>query len=493
MLDLLANRFGWLVGLGLALLVWLLRAAAREPSLRTDLKASALSFGGYVLIYATAEVLEAAQLPKLAEYVRVGSYLLFALGSIQAVAGIAHWGLRSRRGLVTPKILRDVVEVGLFLVAVTLILHHALKIDLGSLLATSAVLSVVIGLALQETLGNLFAGLVLQVEPPFSVGDWVSVGSHSGRVVQVAWRGTRIMTFRGEEITIPNGVLAKESVVNFSRSKTGVGRDLTLQVSYASPPHAVREACLEVLRAHPKVRAAPAPIFRVKSFAESGIEYQLRFYADDFGELDELAASVLSLLWYRLRREGFAIPFPTRTLHLTRSDAPSPADQAADVALLLGGIDFLRPLGEAGVQRLAQLSSLQMFGAGETVIRQGEAGDSLYLIVAGEVAVQTAEAGEVARLSRGSFFGEMSLLTGEPRAATVIACADTTLLNVTHTAFATLLRTHEDVLRALSEALARRSADLREKAAVGSSQSLPPSVDLESNRILSKLRDLFRI
>ncbi len=225
MLDLFSNRFGWLLGPTLAALLWLLRAAARDPALRADLKASILSFGGYVAIFGTAELLDAAKLPKLGEYARVGSSLLFALGSIQAAAGIAHWGLRSRRGLVTPKILRDVVELGLFLVAVALILHHALNIDLGGLLATSAALSVVVGLALQETLGNLFAGLVLQVEPPFSVGDWVSVAGHAGQVVQVAWRGTKIVTLRREEITIPNGVIAKESVVNFSRSKLGIARD----------------------------------------------------------------------------------------------------------------------------------------------------------------------------------------------------------------------------------------------------------------------------
>jgi small-conductance mechanosensitive channel/CRP-like cAMP-binding protein len=492
-LDLLANRLGWLVALGIALLLWLLRAAAREPTLRKDLRASVLSFGGYVLVYGAAEVLDAVRLPKMGEYAHVGGYLLFALGLIQGLVGISLWALRTRRGLITPKILRDVVEVGLFLVAMALILHHALKIDLGGLLATSAALSVVIGLALQETLGNLFAGLVLQVEPPFSVGDWISVGGHSGRVVQIAWRGTRLRTLRGEEITVPNAAIAKDSVINFSRSKDGIARDLSLQVGYSSPPHAVREACLQVLQSHPKVRAAPAPIVRVKSFAESGIEYQVRFYALDYADLDELTASLLSLFWYRLSREGYEIPFPTRTVHIARSAREhSRADQALELARLLGGIDVLAPLGEPGIRSLAELSSLQRFGAGEAVIRQGEAGDSLYLIVSGEVSVQTAEAGEVARLSRGSFFGEMSLLTGEPRSATVVACSDSTLLHVTHTAFATFLRSHEGVLRALSETLARRSADLREKAA-GSSQPLPASVAMESNRIFAKLRDLFRL
>jgi small-conductance mechanosensitive channel len=492
-LDVLTNRIGWLEALALSLLLWLLRAAVREPSLRADLRASILSFIGYAAVYLVAEILDFARLAKLGGYTHVAGYLLFAIGSIQALAGIFHWALRTRQGRVAPKILRDVSEVGLYLVASAVILHHTLQIDLGGLLATSAALSVIVGLALQETLGNLFAGLVLQVEPPFGVGDWITVGSHTGRVVQVAWRGTRIVTLLSQEITIPNGVIAKEAVVNFSRSGQGVARDLIVQVDYDSPPNAVRDACLNVLCSHPRVRKEPAPIVRVKSWAESGMDYQIRFCADSYSDLEELSAQLLSLLWYRLRREGFTIPFPTRTLHLVKpSGATEQEAESKELASLLGRVDFLRPLGNEGIARLARLSSLQLFGAGETVIRQGEAGDSFYLIVSGEVTVETAEAGEVARLRRGDFFGEMSLLTGEPRAATVAARADSTLLDVTHTAFAEILRSHEELAGSLSEALALRSADLKAKAA-GSAHPAATSVTLETNRIFGRLRDLFRL
>ena len=192
-----------------------------------------------------------------------------------------------------------------------------------------------------------------------------------------------------------------------------------------------------------------------------------------------------------MRRDGFSIPFPTRTVLLQQPKVGGREAEERELSALLSSVGFLKPLGAEGIARLAALARAQLFGAGETVIRQGEPGETFYVVVSGEVSVRTDGAlGEVARLRRGDFFGEMSLLTGEPRAATVVACQDTTLLRVDRTPFAEILKAHEDLVKSLSDALAERSANLKARAAGAEPAT---AVRLESNRIVARLRDIFRL
>jgi small-conductance mechanosensitive channel/tellurite resistance protein len=491
-LSLLENQAGGLVALALVVVLALVRAMVRDPSHRAELRSAITLFLLYLVTFVVAQVLEAQALAEPAQYTRIASYVLFAFAVLRTTTSAIVWVLRSRRGRVTPKIVRDVIDGVLYLIALAVVLRSTLKVDLGGLLATSAILSVVIGLALQETLGNLFAGLSLQIETPFSVGDWVTVGAHTGKVVQVGWRQTRIVTFRNESVTIPNSVIGKEFVTNFSRSTQGVARDLYVEIDYDSPPHAVRAACLDVVASHPKVRKDPPPLFRVSKWDASGLIYQVRFFLDRFEDVEPVAAELLSLLWYRVRREGFSIPFPTRTVLLQqpKGAAEREADQR-DLAALLATVGFLKPLGVEGLSRLALLSRVQLFEVGEPIIRQGEAGESFYVVVSGEVSVHAeGNAAEVARLRRGDFFGEMSLLTGEPRAATVIAARDSTLLCVDRRAFGEILKAHEELARSLSDALAERTANL--KAHVAGAEPTG-TVKAESNRIFARLRDIFRL
>ena len=162
------------------------------------------------------------------------------------------------------------------------ILQTQLNLDLSGLLATSAVLSVVIGLALQETLGNLFAGLSLQLERPYQVGDFIRIKDHTGRVVQIGWRATRILTTRRESITLPNSMVAKELVKNFSYGYEPMGIDIELGLSYEAPPNQVKAAVLDVMKEVPTLLQEPKPQCRTWAYGESSIRYQLRFWVADY-------------------------------------------------------------------------------------------------------------------------------------------------------------------------------------------------------------------
>ena len=419
---------------------------------------------------------------------QVAWMLTFAFGSIRCVVSVALWIVRLRSAVPTPKILRDVVDFALYALTAIPILKSELEIDLTGLLATSAILSVVIGLALQDTLGNLFAGLSIQVERPFQVGDYVTIGQHSGRVVQVAWRATRLETFRHEVITLPNNILSKEAVKNYSRGSDPVGTDLYVGLSYEAAPNQVKDAVLSVLREIPLVLADPPPMCRAWSYDADSIRYQIRFFVSDYLTSDAVQEEIYTRLWYRLRRDGIEIPYPQRTVHLLKDEGRQEVE-AGVVEKLLESVDLFSVLTVPDRVRLAGEMKARRFGRGERIIEQGEPGHTFYLVASGEVSIRAGRPEvEVTRLRRGQYFGEMSLLTGEPRAASVVAASDAVLLELDRPFFARLFSEHTHLAKQLSSILAQRRNQLRQAAETAGGAPDPAP---EANRIFHRLRSIF--
>src|SRR5207302_5143472 len=129
-----------------------------------------------------------------------------------------------------PRIMRTLSVWALTFLCAAVLLRLEYKFDLSSLFATSALLSVVLGFALQETLGNLFAGLTLNAEPPFEPGEWVTFGKYTGRVIDVGWRSTRLITVDEDEILVPNGLISREVVINHMRPHVTDVIELTIGI-----------------------------------------------------------------------------------------------------------------------------------------------------------------------------------------------------------------------------------------------------------------------
>ncbi|MBI3181076.1 MAG: mechanosensitive ion channel family protein [Myxococcales bacterium] len=462
------------------------RAASRDAILRRDL-GGAIYFLVASVVLRAAHYFLAAPLPLAVQKgLQVSWMLALAFGAIRAGVSASLWAYRRFRRRPLPKILRDVIDFSLYLLAAVSILRSELAIDLTGLLATSAILSVVLGLALQDTLGNLFAGLSLQLGRPFQVGDFVTVGDHTGRIVQLAWRATRIETFRREVVTLPNNVVAKQAVVSFSAGSDPIGVDLHVGVSYRAAPDLVRSVILEVLRAIPRVLADPPPTCRVWSYDDSAVRYQVRFWLADYAESERARGELLSRLWYRFSREGIEIPFPQRTLHLV---SPASGEDSAARRELVRSVGLFSALSEKERDRLAGDLCPRRFGDGERIIAEGAEGDTFYLVAHGEVSVRLGQTeAEVARLGRGHHFGEMSLLTGEQRSATVVALGDAVLYELDRPAFARLFEQNPGLARALSALLAERRGQLKAAAeASGGPQDVAP----EAGRIFDRLKQIF--
>jgi small-conductance mechanosensitive channel/CRP-like cAMP-binding protein len=475
------------VGAVLLLLLLALRAAAQDATFRRDLRGAISFLIAFVALRAGYYFLESVIPTGVGQAMRVAWMLTFAFGTIRALVSCSLWAVRRFGKTPVPKILRDVIDFSLYGLATFPILKSQLNVDLTGLLATSAILSVVLGLALQETLGNLFAGLALQLERPFQVGDYVTVGDYSGRVVQLAWRAIRIETFRREVVTVPNNIVAKQGVLNFSRGFQPVGVDLYVGISYSAPPNKVRQVVLEMLGEIPLVLREPPPRCRTWQYDESSLRYQIRYFVSDYAQSDNAKDEIYSRLWYRLGREGIEIPFPQRTLHLRSEEGGH--DVSAARRELVGTVDLFSALPPDERERVARELSTRRFGEGEKVIGEGDAGHTFYMVASGQVSVRVGKAeAEVARLSRGQYFGEMSLLTGEARTATVVALNDAVLLELDRPIFARLFSEYPGLAKQLSALLAQRRSQLK---ALTETAGAPIDSTPEAGRIFTRLRQIF--
>ncbi|WP_224245050.1 cyclic nucleotide-binding domain-containing protein [Hyalangium gracile] len=467
-----------------------MRSASSDKEFRRDLRGAFRFLIAFLALRVAAWTIPADAPSSVVKLVNVGWMLTFTFGVIRSCVALALKLVRLRSPVATPKILRDVISFVLYGLAALPILQTQLNLDLGGLLATSAVLSVVIGLALQETLGNLFAGLSLQLERPYQVGDFIRIKEYTGRVVQIGWRATRIVTFRRESITLPNSMVAKEIVKNFSFGYEPVAIDIEIGLSIDAPPNRVKAAVLDVMKEISTILQEPPPQCRTWSYGESSIRYQMRYWVADFSQADNTMEELYTRLWYRLKRDNIELGLPQRVLH-TRTEAAQKSEFSAESVMeLLRAVDLFALLVPEELDRLRCDLVARRFGKNERIIEEGEEGHTFYLVVSGEVSVRTGKGLEVTRLKRGNYFGEMSLLTGEPRAATVVAMEDSVLLELDRPAFARMFVTHPGLARQLSSLLARRRTQLRAVAeASGASSDAAP----EANRILGRLRQIFSL
>jgi small-conductance mechanosensitive channel/CRP-like cAMP-binding protein len=401
------------------------------------------------------------------------SALFFLLSSIgrSAFLILVHGLLTRRLGYRVPRILEDITQAGVF-IGVSLVALREAGMEPTSLLATSALLTAVLGLSLQETLGNLFAGLAIQGERPFEVNDWIQFDEHRdriGRVVEINWRATKLETADRVILTVPNGVLARAPIMNFSRPTPLVRRSVQIDVPIDAPPGRVIALLEAAAGSVDGVVEFPPPNALVHEFTERGVRYWIRYHIVDYARREDIAGAVLRNCWYTLQRAGMESPAPRRRVQWERPARPE--DERTRLGTprrleALERVDLLTPLSSAGRQRLAELSRTELYGAAELVVRQGEEGGDWFIILSGEVSVEIEQGPEplrVALLGPGEFFGEMSLMTGEPRAATVRVTRECELLVVSRAAFQSALSDEPEVLAQISEVLAQRRAALGER------------------------------
>jgi small-conductance mechanosensitive channel/CRP-like cAMP-binding protein len=400
---------------------------------------------------------------------------------------------RLRSGYEAPTLVRNIFSIVAFTALFFIIFSQIFPdINLGALFTTSAIFGVILGLALQDTLGNFFSGISLHADRPFQVGDVISVGQqkHTGVVESISWRAIKIRTFQNHVVLVSNSSAAKEAIEVCPRNNLNA-RLVSFSALYTDSPaktiHVVREAVREAENVSQKI----TPIVRIRNLGESGVEYEVKYWLEDYARYNDTDALVRQRIWYAFRRAGLTFNFPTRTIELERKPG-KPALEPDSSALIerLSAVDIFAPLTVEETAALAQAAVRHVFAAGEMVIRAGDAGSSMFVLHNGRVRVQVTENGiprTVAVLNEGEFFGEMALFTGEPRTAHVVALEETEVLEIGHEAMKRLFDTNPDLVEALSHIIAERRQALAQQA-----EARTGPTD-ESEGLIASIKRFFRL
>lgn len=413
---------------------------------------------------------------------------LFVRALNSLIFGLAF---RLRRGFEAPTLVRNIFSIVGFTILFFLIFIQIFPdVNLGALFTTSALFGVILGLALQDTLGNFFAGISLQADRPFQVGDVITVGTekYTGVIEELSWRSITIRTFQNHVVEINNSTAAKEPIEVAPRDNLNA-RLVFFNTLYTDSPaktiHVVREAVREADNVSEKI----TPIVRIRNLGDNGMEYEVKYWLDDYAKYNDTDALVRQRIWYAFRRAGLNFAYPTRTLHLERKVSGAPPDgRGGAIIERFSAVDIFAPLSAEETAMLAQAATGHVFAPGETVLRAGDPGSSMFVVHNGRVSVQITEKGRlrtVATLSEGDFFGEMGLFTGEPRTANVVALEETEVLEIGHQAMKKLFDTNPDLAESLGHIIAERRKGLEARV------HLSESPDDDSAGILSAIKRFF--
>lgn len=400
------------------------------------------------------------------------------------VRGIDHFVfdvvVSRRRSVPAPVLLREIVSILLYVIAFSSAMTAIFKTSVTGFLATGTVLAAVLGLALQETLGNLFAGIALHLEDSFSPGDVIRTGEQFGIVEAVRWRGTWLRTFNNNRIVVPNSVLARERLEVYPRSNFNA-RVLQLNVDYHAAPATVIDVLTQAA-SHVDGVVQEMPCFaRLAGFGDSSITYEIKYFTADYSMRDRIDADIRKAVWYALRRNGIPLGVPIRAMHQYEQPSQRLHPEPEEIRRRLAGVDILSPIGREVQQSIADAARVHLYSKGETIIRHHAEGDSMFIVHHGSVSVRVDDA-EVARLEPGDFFGEMALLTGEHRTADVIALTDVVAVEIAKDALQPVLLDFPELAAAISAKIVERRDDLDARRA---------EVPEEHESMLSRIKAYF--
>jgi small-conductance mechanosensitive channel len=363
-------------------------------------------------------------------------YGLLTLTNDTLFGGHGQAAMRER----VPKLFRDLARVTLVAIGAALIYQHVWQQEIGGALTALGLGSIVVGLALQEPLGNIVSGLMLLLERPLAIGDWIIADGTTGRVIEINWRSVHIESILHEMRIIPNVVLYKTSFSNLSRPTAARTDTYDVGFSYDHPPNDVKRAMLDILRTTPGVIAEPAPEVHTLNYGDFSITYRMYFTVARHEDLLPVRDAILSRVWYVAKRESLQIPFP---IQMQYRPYESPSPRQPGVAEVLDRFPRYRHVREAMLESQARLHDAAMaaghpapppearivtYAAGEEIQPRGAAVDRFGLVAEGSVELLVVDADgtevPVAKLGPGDFHGDAAVSTGRPSDFRVVALTD---------------------------------------------------------------------
>jgi len=389
--------------------------------------------------------------------------LLWLAGAWIVVGGLDAFvwrGLvRRRAGVEIPGLIVHLVAGAIYLFAIYGIISFVFERPVTGLVVSSGVIAAVLGLAMQSTLADLFAGLAISIERPYRIGDWIETeGGVVGRVVDVTWRSTRLLSRRNTILVLPNSKVMGAVVENFTLPDQRFGHAIYVSLPPEVPPTLARRLLLDAALSSGKVLTEPPPVVRFCDIGKRPYQYLLFVHFEDYGTLYLCQDDLLMQIWSFFARAGITPAAVTRDMVVFHGEwveaaEPSPGE-------LLASVELFKSLTELERAQLVGGLTVRACRAGELIVEEGEAGDSLFIVSSGVVritrSVGAQEVVELARLGLGSCFGEMSLLTGEPRSARVSALTECQVTEVQRAGLDSILQERPEIIEQLADIMAER-------------------------------------
>ncbi|HET9956001.1 MAG TPA: mechanosensitive ion channel family protein [Polyangiaceae bacterium] len=505
----LFGRFGLVLPLGL----WVILVAALfrwVPGVpRKRLRRSVILYGAYASLLSVSWVLTHFKASNgwsgalLAAAALVELFLIINLAALTLFDFLAGW-VRVKLS----DILHDLAVGVAYLVAIVWSMH-SWGVNLTGIVATSAVATAVIGLSLQSTLGNVIGGLALQLDDSIKEGDWVELENKTqGRVQSVRWRHTVLETRDHDTLIVPNSMLLNQTIKVLGKR---AGEPLVhrmwvyFNVDHRFAPGAVIRVVDEALRAASieNVAEVPAPqticYDLAREHRDSYCYYAVRYFLTDLARDDPTSSEVRERIYAALRRAGMPLALPAATLFLSHEDQKSERrlnKVKAEIHAALRGVDLFSKLSEEELDILAESAKHMPFVRGEIITRQGAKAHFLYVLVKGEVEVRVSAEDEdrrVAVVVAPGFFGEMALMTGAPREATVVSLTDVECLRVDKDDFRAVLARRPEIAQEISTLLAQRRVELSAVRDNLDADAKRRRMQTERGRILAAIRDFFAL
>ena len=496
--------FPWVT---LVFLVGALALFALRPSERMRIRTAILLVAFSLIgLLAAAALLSAGVSPASSAYkwtrwaARFFQWIAFANVASVFVFEVVLDALRLR----PPRIMRDLLLALTYIVAGITILSK--DVDISGIVATSAVITAVIGLSFQDTLGNMMGGMALQMERTIGVGDWIKFDGQEGLVREIRWRHTSIETRNWDTIVIPNSALMKSQVTILGR-REGQPRQhrqwVYFNVDFRKSPAEVIDVVETALQAEPipHVALEPKPNCILMDFKESYGSYAVRYWLTDLAVDDPTNSIVRTRIYFALNRAGIPLSIPAQSLFVTAEDQTrlerKRAEEIEERVAALMGVELFQALTDEERRTLATRLRVAPFARGEAMTRQGAEAHWLYLITSGDAEVRVSVDGNltesVATLHTGGFFGEMGMMTGEPRSATVIALSDVECYRIDKEAFNEILQQRPEIAEDISEQLARRRVELDAAREGLNEEAKLARMSYHKGDLLQRIRNFFTL
>ncbi len=447
-----------------------------------------LALFGFILLYAELAMSTLPSYQALLQGVQTIVVLLCLAKLVNYLTIDIYLRIHTRQEV--PSFLRDSVRLVVYLAVGIISLRLVFKIDLSAIVTTTTVITATIAFAMQSTLANALSGFSIQSDLLLSRGNWISIKDKNifGEIVNFGFRYTTLKNIENHLIMVPNSLIMQNIVTFHGNRETEEKPALQVDVmlGYDMPPEMAKALLFKVISDDRQVLDQPEPLVMLISLNDSGITYQLKFSIDDPSQRIAVQDSIYSQVWYAVNRAGYSFPFPHRQIITAESRQPFEFSKEHVADYLRDSGLFTMLEGDA-VAALAEQAPIMVYGEGEVVVRQDEEGSSLFIVLKGALEVSIDEM-IVGSICQGSFFGEMSLLTGEPRSATVRTICEVWLAEITKEIMEPILRANPAMLETLSTILSERELKSRVSRA---SQTETVSTLPQNEDYLCRLKTFF--